>query len=101
MDLMADLLGPLDPIFVGVAILVGFSILLLLWGLARISGSGEERIEARLEQFTERVEEIAVQDAGDRARPLFVDRLNEAMARRSFAEQTATDLARADLKLTV
>lgn len=101
MDLIADLLGPLDPIFVGVAVLVGFSILLLLWGLARIAGAGEERIEERLEQFTARMEEAPVQAAAERARPLFVERINEAMARRSFAEQTATDLARADLKLTV
>ncbi len=90
--------GILHP--VAIAVLAGLGILLLFFGLSQARRSSERTIEQRLGTFGSReVETAGVRAGADRARPL--EGLDRAMEGSSFAANMATQLARANLRLTV
>ncbi|TKJ29228.1 MAG: secretion system protein F [Chloroflexi bacterium B3_Chlor] len=83
-------------------LLAGGSILTLFLGLSRVIRS-RSRVITRLGDVTAAVSEEAPKkrEEGDRPIPEVVVSLDRALARQSFAKRVATDLARANLKLTV
>ncbi len=87
-----------NPIVLAVG--AGAILLLLVGILLSMRGDGDKSVEKRLEQFaaTPAAPKRAVE--GPRATPI-ADALNRALAGRSFADRIATQLARADLKVTV
>ena len=92
----------MDPLMILLPILAGASILLLFLGLSRVLSS-RSRVITRLGDITAVVSEAAVQkpSSGERPVPEVVVSLDRAIAGQSFAKRVATDLARANLKLTV
>ncbi len=91
----------MDPILI-VPVLIGLSVIILFWGLARTLSGGESLVESRLDRYTSREGEKPPPKREEEKRPPpVVADLNRAIAGQSFAERIATDLARADLKLTV
>ncbi len=92
----------MDPLLVILPILAGGSILILFLGLSRVVSSRSQVI-ARLGDVTAVVAEEAPEHVGraERAVPEVVVTLDRAIARQTFARRMATDLARANLKLTV
>jgi tight adherence protein B len=83
-------------------LLAGGSILTLFLGLSRVIRS-RSRVITRLGDVTAAVSEEAPKkrEEGERPVPEVVVSLDRALARQSFAKRIATDLARANLKLTV
>jgi tight adherence protein B len=83
-------------------ILAGGTILILFVGLSRVISSRSQVI-TRLGDVTAVVsKDTKPKDSGsERAVPEVVVSLDRAIARQSFAKRVATDLARANLKLTV
>ncbi|PWH16400.1 MAG: secretion system protein F [Ardenticatenia bacterium] len=68
--------------------------------LARVIGRGEEDLESRLDQFVAR--QISESERPDERQPSrLTQTINKAVAEKSFARNIATNLARANLKLTV
>ena len=92
----------MDPLMILLPILAGASILLLFLGLSRVLGS-RSRVITRLGDVTAVASEDAVEkpSSGERPVPEVVVSLDRAIAGQSFAKRVATDLARANLKLTV
>lgn len=92
----------MDPLMILLPILAGASILLLFLGLSRVLSS-RSRVIARLGDISAVVSEDAVQRASSGERPVsrVVVSLDRAIAGQSFTKRVATDLARANLKLTV
>jgi tight adherence protein B len=83
-------------------LLAGGSILILFLGLSQVIRS-RSRVITRLGDVTAAVAEEAPKkrERGERAVPEVVVTIDRALARQSFARRMATDLARANLKLTV
>jgi tight adherence protein B len=93
----------LDPIIIVLPILAGGSILTIFIGLSRLMSS-RSGIITRLGDITTTVvaEEAPDKAArGERPVPEVVVSLDRAIARQSFAKRVSTDLARANLKMTV
>lgn len=92
----------MDPMVLVLPLLAGGSILTLFLGLSRVIRS-RSRVITRLGDVTAAVSEEAPKkrEEGDRPIPEVVVSLDRALARQSFAKRVATDLARANLKLTV
>jgi tight adherence protein B len=94
----------LDPLIIALPILAGGSILTIFIGLSRVMSSRSE-VVTRLGDITAttvKTEETA-DEAARRGRPVpeVVVTLDRAIARQSFAQRMATDLARANVKMTV
>jgi tight adherence protein B len=91
-----------DPLFVLLPILAGGSILLMFVGLGHLISS-RSRVITRLGDVTAVVSEEGGKKAakGERPMPEVVVSLDRAIARQSFGKRVATDLARANIKLTV
>jgi len=83
-------------------LLAGGSILILFLGLSRVISS-RSRVITRLGDVTAAVSAEAPKkrEKGERSVPEVVVTLDRAIAEQSFARRMATDLARANLKLTV
>ncbi len=83
-------------------LLAGGSILILFLGLSQVIRS-RSRVITRLGDVTAAVAEEAPKKRGrgERSVPEVVVTIDRALARQSFAKRMATDLARANLKLTV
>ena len=92
----------MDPMVIVLPLLAGGSILTLFLGLSRVIRS-RSRVITRLGDVTAAVSEEAPKkrEKGERPVPEVVVSLDRALARQSFAKKVATDLARANLKLTV
>ena len=70
--------------------------------LSRVLGGSEAEIEDRLDQFVSReVEKKPKEGADERTPSVLTKSLDQAVAGRGFAQNIATDLARANMKLTV
>jgi len=84
------------------ALILGALALLILVFVIVSSRRSSRYVEERLERFTlsEIEERKAIEAAARRPSPI-ADGLNRALAGRSFAEDLSTQLARADVKLTV
>jgi tight adherence protein B len=83
-------------LLIGVVIVV----LTLGVGITLTLRGGEGQIEARLDQYVGRPEEEAKKGREEKG-PSVLARGAEKIARRGYAQRMATELARADLKLTV
>ena len=92
----------MDPLSLVLPLLAGGSILILFLGLSRLAAS-RSRVIARLGDVTADVAEEApkASSTGERAVPEVMVTLDRAIVRQSFGRRMATDLARANLKLTV
>ncbi len=92
----------MDPLIILLPILAGGSILILFVGLSRMLSS-RSRLITRLGDITAVVAQEAPETTakGERAVPEVVVTLDRAIAKQTFAKRMATDLARANLKLTV
>lgn len=95
----------MDPFVLVAAALSGLAVIVIFLGLARVIGAEQEALETRLGRYTQRgFEEVpAPQEGREPGRVVspIITGLNQAISRRSFAESMATELAQADLKLTV
>ncbi|HID61389.1 MAG TPA: secretion system protein F [Anaerolineae bacterium] len=88
-------------IVLGVVIVL--AVMLLFWGLASAMGAGDKTLEARLEQVTGGVAEIGAverEDKKEKGPSRLAAGVDKAIAGRGFADKLATQLARADVKLT-
>ena len=92
----------MDPLTIILPLLAGGSILILFLGVSRVIGS-RSRVITRLGEVTASVSKEAPKKAerGERPVPEVVETLDRALAQQSFAKRMSTDLARANLKLTV
>jgi len=92
----------MDPLILVLPLLAGGSILILFLGLSRLAAS-RSRVITRLGDVTAVVAEEApkASSTGERAVPEVMVTLDRAIVRQSFGRRMATDLARANLKLTV
>jgi tight adherence protein B len=88
---------------IALAILAFVVVIGLFFVIARLVGGSDEAIEERLDQFVSREAGEGDEDAVpiERTPSAFTRGLDEAVAERGFARSIATELARADLKLTV
>jgi len=92
----------MDPMLIVLAIAIVLAVVILFWGLAS-GGAGDRTIEERLEEVTSGVAEpIAVLEGGKKEKKpsLLAAGVDKAIAGRGFADRIATQLARADVKLT-
>ncbi|MGQ9583925.1 MAG: type II secretion system F family protein [Anaerolineae bacterium] len=79
--------------------LAGFSMFLVFLGLSRTWGAKAQTVDERLGRYASRPGEFEA-PRGEKDSPIG-ERLDKALAGKGFAERTARELARADLKLTV
>jgi len=90
-----------DPILI-IAAMAGFSIIVVFWGVARTISGESDLIQIRLGRYTAReAESPSLSGEMEQKAPPIVAGLNRAIAQQSFGQRMATDLARADLRLTV
>ncbi len=92
----------MSPVVIVLGIGIVLAVIFLFWGLASAMGAGDKTIEARLEQYTSGVAELeAMEREGREKRPSrLAAGVDKAIAGRGFADKIATQLARADIKLT-
>jgi tight adherence protein B len=81
-----------------VSILAGLAVFLIFFGIDRVVAGSNSMIESRLDRFASRTAGVSSSDQIGTFRPR-QSRLNRMLAA-SAGSQIATDLARADLKLT-
>lgn len=82
-----------------VPILAGLGVLIVFLGLASMLSGHDPRVSSRLEQYAGRDEGLASPSGGQGVQ--ITSTLNQMIGRQKFAANIATQLARADLKLTV
>jgi tight adherence protein B len=92
----------MDPLSIAFAVVILLAVVVLFWGIASTTGAGDRAIEDRLEQYTSGVIEPTALETGEKEKgPSFLAAgVDKAIAGRGFADKIATQLARADLKLT-
>lgn len=87
----------MNPVLL-VALLAAVGVLVLFFGLARVIGGNSEQVDKRLDKYASRA---------DRGEPIesqskrLVDDMEQRIAKKGFAATMSTELARADVKLTV
>ena len=90
----------MNPAAVVIPAMAGLSMFLVFFGLSRAWGTRAQTIDERLDRYATRPGEVELPKKEAKASPLG-ERLEKALAGKRFAEKTARELARADLKLTV
>jgi tight adherence protein B len=93
----------MDPIVIVFGVMILLAVVSLFWGLSRAMGFGDKTIEARLEQYTSgaaEFEAVEREGAKEKKPSLLAAGVDRVIAGRSFADKIATQLARADVKLT-
>lgn len=93
----------MDPIVIVFAVVIVLAVVILFWGLASAMGAGERAIEDRLEQVTSGVAEPRAAEwegKKEKGPSRLAAGVDKAIAGRGFTHNIATQLARADLKLT-
>ncbi len=92
----------MSPMMIVLVIVIVLAVVILFWGLARAMGAGDKTIEDRLEQYTSGVAEPGALERGQKEKgpSLLAAGVDRAIAGRGFADKIATQLARADVKLT-
>lgn len=88
-------------VVVGLAVLAFGVVMGIFIVIARVSGGPGSTIEERLEFVSREVEEAPRERDFERAPSRLTQSLDEAVAGRSFARNISTELARANLKVTV
>ncbi|MBC7258192.1 MAG: type II secretion system F family protein [Chloroflexi bacterium] len=81
------------------SILLGLGVLLIFIGLAGALSGRDPRVSSRLDQYAAREDGLASPSGGQGVQ--VTSTLNQMIGRQKFAANLATQLARADLKLTV
>ncbi|MGC8839735.1 MAG: hypothetical protein ACP5UM_15140, partial [Anaerolineae bacterium] len=89
----------MNPAAVVIPVMAGLSMFLVFFGLSRTWGAQTLTIDERLDRYATRPGEVELPKK-EKGSPLGA-RLEKALAGKGFAEKTARELARADLKLTV
>jgi tight adherence protein B len=91
----------MDPMMIVFAIVIVLAVVILFWGIAS-AGAGDKTIEDRLEQYTSGVAEPVAVAKGEKEKgpSLLAAGVDKAISGRGFADKIATQLARADAKLT-
>jgi tight adherence protein B len=92
----------MDPMMIVLGIVIVLAVMLLFWGLAS-TRTGDKTLEARLEQYTGAVdgaEAVEREGAKEKKPSRLAAGVDRAIAGRGFADKIATQLARADVKLT-
>jgi tight adherence protein B len=84
----------------GISLFAFLSIFLVFFGADRIMSSQSQLIESRLDRYATRSASTAESAESREKQPRVVRGLNRMIASGSASQQIATDLARADLKLT-
>jgi tight adherence protein B len=81
----------------------GLAIMIVFVGLALALGSGDKEVEERIDKYVAQVDQVAkVEKEDEERRPSrLTQRFDEVVSERKFGADIATELARADLKLTV
>ncbi|MDH7488076.1 MAG: type II secretion system F family protein [Anaerolineae bacterium] len=87
------------PASVIVPVLIGLGVLFIFIGLAGALSGRDPRVSSRLDQYAGRDEGLASPSGGQGVQ--ITSSLNQMIGRQKFAANIATQLARADLKLTV
>ena len=90
----------LAPVIAG---LLGFGLFFVFLGLGLLRLRREQRVAERLEGVARPVLEPSPEPQAEgrgRLRSAFTEQINEVMSRQDFAQGTANELAKADLKLT-
>ena len=87
----------MSPILI-VGLIAGLAVFLLFFGLARVVGQGKENVDARLDRYASRAGTEGKQQEKETR---FVESVDKVLVKQDFAANLATELARADLKLTV
>jgi tight adherence protein B len=82
-----------------VPILIGLGVLLIFIGLASATSRRDPKVTSRLDQYAGRDEGLASPSGGQGVQ--VTSSLNQMIGRQKFASKVSTQLARADLKLTV
>jgi tight adherence protein B len=82
-----------------VAILIGLGVFLIFAGLASALSRRDPKVSSRLDQYAGRTEGLASASGGQGIQ--IASSLNQMIGRQGFAAGISTQLARADLKLTV
>ncbi|TEU14611.1 MAG: secretion system protein F [Anaerolineales bacterium] len=92
----------MGPMVIVLAIVIVLAVVVLFWGIASTVGAGDRAIEDRLEQYTSGVAEPIALGKGEKEKgpSLLAAGVDKAIAGRGFADKIATQLARADVKLT-
>jgi tight adherence protein B len=95
----------MDPLLMIVGVMAGLTIMIIFAGLAITLGSGDKEVEERIDKYVGQLDQVAtVEEEGEekeRKPSRLTQRFDEAISGRKFGSQMATELARADLKLTV
>ena len=92
----------MDPMMIVLGIVIVLAVMLLFWGLAS-ARTGDKTLEARLEQYTSGVAEAGAverEGAKEKRPSRLAAGVDRAIAGRGFADRIATQLARADMKVT-
>ncbi len=81
----------------------GLAIMVVFIGLAMTLGSGEKEVEERIDKYVAQVDQVAkVEDEERERKPSrLTQSFDKVVSKRKFGSAIATELARADLKLTV
>ena len=87
------------PVALVVAVLVGLGILLIVIGGVQLLSKRGSTVSSRLDQYAARDDGLASPSGGQGVE--ITSTLNRAIGRQKFAANLSTQLARADLKLTV
>lgn len=89
-----------NPAAVVIPAMAGLSMFLVFFGLSRTWGTEAQTIDERLDRYAARPGEFELPAEREKGSPIG-ERLEKALAGKGFAEKTARELARADLKFTV
>jgi tight adherence protein B len=88
----------MNPILI-VALVAALAVFILFFGLARVIGGGDKAVDKRLDRYAARADKKE-ETKKEKANRLVQD-VDEVLTKRGFAANLATELARADVKLTV
>jgi tight adherence protein B len=93
----------MSPIVViGLAMLAFVAVMGIFFVIARVVGGPDSAIEDRLDQFVSReIDKKPQAEKGERTPSAFTKGIDEAVSGRGFARNISTELARANLKITV
>ena len=87
---------------IGLAVLAFVVVTGIFFVISRALGGSDSAIEERLDQFVAREADRKIgEEAAERTPSVFTKSLDQAVAGRGFAQNISTELARANMKLTV
>jgi tight adherence protein B len=88
----------MNPLYL-VGGLAAISVFVLFYGIARLVSGNSAEVDKRLDQYGGRLEDSEEPERRDGKQ--FAEDMDKVLTKRGFAADLATDLARADIKMTV